>query len=216
VVGSVLQIGTTLPADKWQCAACLAVKPVAEFRPTKSCTSGYTSWCVECWPAYHYPRTSAGRKARAGLSAARHRRPAATRAAKPCVLCRVVLPLTEFPRDRASADRKSNWCKKCQCARAARARITRPRDLWSSKLKQSYGLTADAYDALLVTQNNQCALCLREASTLKRRLSVDHDHKTGKVRALLCSHCNLLLGHARDRADLLRKAASYLETHEGA
>ena len=45
-------------------------------------------------------------------------------------------------------------------------------------------------------------------------MNQDHSHKTNKVRDLLCSQCNLGLGHAKDSIDLLNKAIKYLEHHE--
>jgi hypothetical protein len=63
-------------------------------------------------------------------------------------------------------------------------------------LKQKYGLTLVEYDAFLVRQNGVCALCY---SVDKRALSVDHDHKTGRVRALLCHKCNVLVGCLESR-----------------
>jgi len=84
-----------------------------------------------------------------------------------------------------------------------------------------YGLTPDAYRAMLATQGGLCAICgeapppdgVRAAS----RLHVDHDHSTGVVRALLCTRCNQGIGYMRDRPDLLRLAAEYIERYpEGA
>src|SRR5882724_3458295 len=77
-------------------------------------------------------------------------------------------------------------------------------------LKQ-YGLTVAEYDLLLTTQDGKCAICHRAEWKRQhgklRRLSVDHDHATGRRRALLCHRCNGLLGHAEDDAAVLRAAA---------
>lgn len=65
------------------------------------------------------------------------------------------------------------------------------------KLRTKYGLTPEDYDALVEKQNGLCAICGEPPSTTNRnhaRLKVDHDHKTGEVRGLLCNRCNLLLG----------------------
>ncbi|MET7788130.1 endonuclease domain-containing protein [Streptomyces sp900116325] len=61
-------------------------------------------------------------------------------------------------------------------------------------------------------QRHLCGLC-GERSTTQKRMHVDHDHATGKIRALLCHHCNLLLGNAKDSAERLRQAIEYLERH---
>ena len=52
---------------------------------------------------------------------------------------------------------------------------------------------------------------LKTCSKCGRRLSVDHDHKTGKIRGLLCGNCNLMIGYARENLDIMHKAALYIE-----
>ncbi len=68
-----------------------------------------------------------------------------------------------------------------------------------------YKISQGFLDALLVEQNNLCAICERNG-----RLVIDHSHKTGKVRGLLCYACNLGLGLFRDSAGSLQKAVAYL------
>lgn len=64
---------------------------------------------------------------------------------------------------------------------------------------------------MLEEQGNRCAIC-NEAST-KRAMSIDHDHKTGKVRGLLCDSCNLSLGHL-EREMFVEKAMRYLALYK--
>lgn len=80
---------------------------------------------------------------------------------------------------------------------------------WS--LKKRYGLSIEQYTKLLVAQNNLCAICLVKPK--KSSLAVDHDHKTGKVRGLLCIKCNMALGALDDNTELLFSAARYLGIH---
>lgn len=79
--------------------------------------------------------------------------------------------------------------------------------------KKKYGLTREAYDALRQRQNHSCVICNRHESELKKKLQVDHDHATGKVRGLLCYGCNVAIGMTRDRPDILRLCAIYLDFH---
>lgn len=79
-------------------------------------------------------------------------------------------------------------------------------------LKRGYGMTPEEYDALVRQQNAGCAICGRGPE--KRLLAVDHCHRTGKVRGLLCHKCNPGIGIFCDDPELLRKAASYLEQHK--
>lgn len=75
-----------------------------------------------------------------------------------------------------------------------------------------YGITEEAYEALLQSQNYGCKLCGATQSDRKReKLSVDHDHKTGRIRGLLCGKCNKMLGLADDNTTLLLKAIQYLK-----
>jgi hypothetical protein len=78
------------------------------------------------------------------------------------------------------------------------------------RVSETYGLRFGEYAQLLEAQDGRCAICLE---TRSQRLSVDHDHKSGLVRGLLCRRCNsqLLAKGARDRAEVLRRAADYLD-----
>lgn len=74
----------------------------------------------------------------------------------------------------------------------------------------TYGLVLGQYDLLKASQNGTCALCQRATGATKK-LAVDHDHKSGFVRGLLCSLCNNILGHARDNPEFFLRAAQYLK-----
>ena len=69
-----------------------------------------------------------------------------------------------------------------------------------------YGLTIEQHDKMLEEHAGRCAICKH-----KRKLHIDHDHETGKVRGLLCHYCNLILGLAKDSSAQLRSAARYLD-----
>lgn len=76
-------------------------------------------------------------------------------------------------------------------------------------LKKKYGLTLAAWDALFNGQGRCCAVC-KTLIVTKRGWFTDHDHKTGKLRGVLCHHCNLLLGNAKDDIAILAAAIEYL------
>jgi hypothetical protein len=80
----------------------------------------------------------------------------------------------------------------------------------SRHLKRLYNITADKYDEILKEQNGSCAICGKSTTEFKRRLAVDHDHGSGKVRGLLCTNCNRGVGNFYDSPDLLQKAIFYL------
>ena len=77
------------------------------------------------------------------------------------------------------------------------------------KLKRLYGLSLDAYLQLKIKQNNACAICGKLQSTLKIPLSIDHDHKTKKVRGLLCPTCNMRIGII-ENVEWMQKGNNYL------
>jgi len=78
---------------------------------------------------------------------------------------------------------------------------------------RQYGITLEEYDNLYTIQQGVCCICSKP-ETVKSRLCVDHSHITGKVRGLLCTHCNTALGHLFDNVALLEKAIIYLnENH---
>lgn len=79
-------------------------------------------------------------------------------------------------------------------------------------LKYHYDITLNDYDTVLGSQNGVCAICCTARVTTKsKRLFVDHCHATGKLRALLCNHCNMGLGFFQDRTDLMLRAISYVK-----
>ena len=82
-------------------------------------------------------------------------------------------------------------------------------------LRTSYGLTVEQFDALLAAQNGVCAICGRpQTHKLWEELCVDHDHTTGKVRALLCHHCNVMVGYAERDPKVLLMTYEYLREHK--
>lgn len=91
----------------------------------------------------------------------------------------------------------------------------RERDRWYH-IKKKYGLSKEDWGVLFNSQNGLCAICHRTQDSLKKnrikRFCVDHDHKTGKIRGLLCSNCNYrILSALRDRIDLAQNVVTYLQ-----
>jgi hypothetical protein len=78
------------------------------------------------------------------------------------------------------------------------------------KLSIYYNLTPNDYDRMVSDQNGVCAIC----GEAPDRLFVDHNHSSGKVRGLLCHHCNSGIGLLKDDPALMIKAASYVERYK--
>ena len=93
--------------------------------------------------------------------------------------------------------------------------VTCPKRVKNRSLGATYKMTLDEYAVRLEKQGGVCAICGgHETSRQQKRavkfLSVDHDHKSGKIRGLLCTRCNTVLGMAKDSADTLLAAVRYL------
>lgn len=93
--------------------------------------------------------------------------------------------------------------------------IENPEKLRDLNLKK-YNINSSQYSDLLLKQNNVCAICFRSETSkhtngILWNLSIDHDHKTSKIRGLLCNNCNRGLGLFQDNLDVLKNAVLYLE-----
>jgi hypothetical protein len=93
-------------------------------------------------------------------------------------------------------------------ARSRRYRAAHKEQLKERERLARYGLTQADYDAMLARQGGVCAICRKKSD---RPLQIDHCHKTGMVRGLLCLNCNTALGRLHDDPDLMRAAIAYLE-----
>ena len=87
-----------------------------------------------------------------------------------------------------------------------------PEQVRVDMLRRRYGLTVEEYDAMFEAQGGGCAICKSKAKPGGNRLHVDHDHTTGRIRALLCAHCNTRVGVLED-SEWRALAELYLSEH---
>jgi len=80
-------------------------------------------------------------------------------------------------------------------------------------LKRKYGLTAEMFKTMLTGQGGVCAVC-KTTNWGHAGPTVDHNHKTNKVRGILCNGCNSVLGHSKEDPRRLRAAIKYLEENQ--
>lgn len=97
------------------------------------------------------------------------------------------------------------WGRFCSY-RCKNAQATRR---WREKSDTEYGITRNEYRVLLESQKRVCRVCGRDNG--KRKLCIDHCHKTGIVRGLLCDRCNMGLGLLNEDPKRIRKLADYAE-----
>lgn len=85
------------------------------------------------------------------------------------------------------------------------------KDIFRKNLKYRYGITPEEYYSLLKKQGNKCAICGKKSSKEGKRFAVDHNHKTGFIRGLLCNYCNTrLMKYLRDNKNRAMGLACYL------
>lgn len=99
-----------------------------------------------------------------------------------------------------------------------RALMARPAQLErrrANDLRRKYGITVADWDALFIAQGGSCAICKTQEPPLKKGWHTDHCHETGKVRGILCSRCNQMLGLSLESETTLQSAIGYLRTHNG-
>ena len=107
--------------------------------------------------------------------------------------------------------RLKSECKSCKSARD-REYYKRTKEKAKSKfVENTYGISLEEVEQIRIAQNGKCASCGDKESG--RGLFIDHDHKTGAVRGLLCQHCNTGLGMAKDSIRRLNLMIDYLRTH---
>jgi hypothetical protein len=168
-----------------QCTKCNDVKDVGYFYKVKDRHGEYrylSCWCIECTALYSHKNY---------LKTKQNKR----------------------------AKERENYSKnRSNIIKSKRRWINNNQDKYNSiKLKNRYGITIEEYNKILDCQGGVCAICKNNETVVDKKtgkikkLSVDHDHFTGKVRGLLCNYCNHALGQFRDSVNLLKTAILYLE-----
>lgn len=159
-----------------------------------------------------------------------------------CSRCHEEKPVEEFYRDPSRPGGVSSFCKVCkkvygqehhQGYKARRnilrkllrpsqedrigkmaGTILREQENDRERSRRYIGLTRAQVEQMISDQKGCCPICGTDLLELDpRRVHVDHDHQTGKIRGVLCGHCNTMLGLARENIDTLKAAIAYLEEH---
>lgn len=142
---------------------------------------------------------------------------------KICSTCNVEKPISEFYsrsanyRAKYNCDSRHGVCKDCFRIRRNIHRKANPEFRRHEVVRDLYGITIAQYKQMVIDQKGLCAICGQpETWRWKGKLcglTVDHDHKTGKIRGLLCNACNRALGNFHDSQALLESAIAYLKSH---
>lgn len=145
-----------------------------------------------------------------------------------CSKCKETKDLTLFSL-KVVTKRPYSWCKACVSAASQLWKKKNPKkhveyckqwrldnpDKWKDvRYQYEYGISLQDYNCFYRAQNGCCAICKTSQEELKRTLAVDHSHRTGKVRGLLCDSCNKGIGNLHDSIDRLASAIVYLKDAE--
>lgn len=124
---------------------------------------------------------------------------------KSCGKCKKILPIENF------SNLRGGYCRPCHSAHSNEWRL-KNKERYNKKMrelniKHRYKITREEYDEIM--SKKECAICRKVSG----RFNLDHDHKTSKIRDVLCVNCNKGLGHFQDNTSLLKDAIRYLNKH---
>jgi hypothetical protein len=125
---------------------------------------------------------------------------------KQCAHCKQLLTADLFTKDSRRKDRLRCYCKQCY-----KFKYGSPDKKRDQALRYTYGINQKDYENLLRKQEGGCAICGCQPGN--KPLSVDHCHKTGKVRGLLCQKHNVAIGLLNEDPVLFDAAKRYLQSH---
>lgn len=187
------------------CTKCQTAFPATleHFGKSKLGKYGLSSWCRACAKTYQQERNALMREQRT-LTHRNYMRRRLNLGTRPCASCGGEMHIEWNLRRKYCSDR----CRLDGLAKYGREyRATTGHD-W--QLRAAYGITAAQRKAMILAQDNRCAICSNELPKDTRHVHTDHDHVTGKVRGILCAACNILLGRAKDDEAILLAAIRYL------
>ena len=133
---------------------------------------------------------------------------------KECIVCHTVKDLGKFSKSKTMKSGFLNQCNSCRYKKNLEGNPDLRRKQREWNLKRDYGINIEEYDLVFKQQNGLCAICKQKSTHRSGALFVDHDHASGKLRALLCNPCNLLLGHSKDDISILEEAIKYLNKYK--
>ena len=213
----------------WTCVKCGKTEDQAEFR-VKRVSYGqtyYMSYCQPCdvvrkrewrwkrkgpegcasdWPSYRTCTRCQERKLRAAFKHGQ-------------LLCKKCDRKARRQRTLLRMVSDSKFATKYRAKQIERKKRRRekPDFRLHERLMRKYKLSKSQYDAMLVAQGGRCAMCQKTHKTAfvkTSRLCVDHNHKTGAVRGLLCQMCNGIVGYCEKHPMTIGLAFKYLQIHE--
>ena len=167
------------------CTKCRKKKPVEEFYRKKTAKDGRQSWCRVC--AFKYGKQHCQENKQQYQDNQRKWR-------------------------RENPEKFKEYIKRY---RQTDKYISISKQYSEKRKLGQYGLTSDDYNRMFEEQGGCCEICGRHQDEFDRRLAVDHDCETEKVRGLLCAGCNAGIGMLRHNKESLQNAIAYLDKYNG-
>jgi hypothetical protein len=133
---------------------------------------------------------------------------------KQCTICLEHKPIEDFHKAKRNKYGRRNYCKACDRLVRDRKIVLPPRGTQTPytreqkkdwELRRAYGISLEDFLSMVKEQQGLCLIC-----QMQKKLYVDHNHVTGKVRGLLCNTCNRGLGFFHEDEDLLNRAIAYI------
>ncbi len=139
-----------------------------------------------------------------------------------CKKCNVLKPAADFGIDKRTNSIRGYVCKRCRADRENNRRVELgPQEMRIRTITSKYKVSRDKAIELMAVENcGCCGIELISASnnpkkgTANNQRVIDHNHTTGEVRGVLCSNCNIALGHSKDDIESLKRMINYLESHK--
>jgi len=131
---------------------------------------------------------------------------------KKCILCEKEKQDNEFNKDKRYKDGLFCYCKSCQTAKKREHRNQKYEQYITTDLMRSYGISYEDKLIMIKQQNFKCPICKSEIS-YDNKAAVDHCHKSGKIRGILCGSCNRGVGLLQDSVEVFEAAIQYLKKH---
>ena len=130
---------------------------------------------------------------------------------KSCISCGNSLTIDYFYKDKQKVDGFSPRCKDCDKRQRKVHYINNKELSVNNNLLRKYSISYEEYMELFNKQSGHCYICLIHQRDLKRAMAVDHNHKTGNIRGLLCNSCNVAIGNAKESIEILQRMIDYLK-----
>ena len=179
------------------CKKCEVSKDITEFRITKKSGQGRRGVCKACEYG-HEP----------------HKKPTVE---KTCTICGEVKSIDNFSIINKEKNYRQGECRQCKNKHQTDKRqgtMQETKRTKKKRLKSKYNLSIEQYSEMIILQDSKCKICNNHIDDNKSKVCVDHNHTTGKVRGLLCNHCNSMLGFAKDNIETLKEAIVYLNYYK--